>query len=193
MIGRGADGVLVDFEKSAVEMLICMGSVVERSADGSFHLIRKKSAVENIDLYKIGDRKKCWRDFRLIWFDLIRGGPAVEKIDRYGAGDKKECWRSSIVLKSIVDFDAYEIIFIYSFHYSLSYFSFVEFIFFNCALIFSRFRRDWWWSISFDDFDTIYFQLFRKRKDDPQRWNKNHDCWSYACMSWNSGDVRLIS
>ena len=42
--------------------------------------------------------------------------------------------------ESAVDFDAYEAIFIHSFHYSSSYFSFVKFIFFNCVLIFSRSR-----------------------------------------------------
>ena len=44
-------------------------------------------------------------------------------------------------MKPAVDFDAYEIIFIYSFHYSPSYFSLVKFIFFNCILIFSKLRR----------------------------------------------------
>ena len=105
----------------------------------------------NVDLYEIDDRKRCWRNLRLIWSDLIRGGPAVEKIGRYGADDKKKCWRSFIVLKSAVDFDAYAAISIHSLHYSSSYFSFVEFIFFNCVLIFSKFRREsmminfiWW-------------------------------------------------
>ena len=43
--------------------------------------------------------------------------------------------------ESTVDFDAYRVIFIHNFHYSSSYFSFVKFIFFNCVLIFSKFRR----------------------------------------------------
>ena len=59
MIERNADGVSVDLEKSAVEMLICMRSMVERSAGGDFHLIKKKSAVEKIDLYEADDRKRC--------------------------------------------------------------------------------------------------------------------------------------
>ena len=44
--------------------------------------------------------------------------------------------------ESTVDFDAYEAIFIHSFHYSSLYFSFVKFIFFNCVLIFSRPRKE---------------------------------------------------
>ena len=43
-----------------------------------------------------------------------------------------------------------------------------------------------------DDFNTIYLQLFKKRKDDSQQWNKNHNCWSYACMDWNSGPYKWI-
>ena len=44
-------------------------------------------------------------------------------------------------MKSAVNFDAYEAIFIHSFRYSFSYFSLVKFIFFNCVLIFSKPRR----------------------------------------------------
>ena len=55
--------------------------------------------------------------------------------------DKKKCWRSFIVLKSAIDFDAYEVIFIYSFYYNSSYSSFVKFIFFNYVLIFSKSRK----------------------------------------------------
>ena len=44
-------------------------------------------------------------------------------------------------MRSAVDFDAYEAIFIHSLHYSPSYFSLVGFIFFNCILIFFRPRR----------------------------------------------------
>ena len=137
--------------RPAVEMLVCMGPVVERSADEGPHLIRRGSVVEKIDLYEAGGRKGCWRSLRLIWSDLIRGGPAVEKVGRYGTDDKKECWRGPIVLKSAVDFDAYGAIFIHSSHYSPSYSSLVEFIFFNCVLIFLRLRRGpmminfiWW-------------------------------------------------
>ena len=63
-----------------------------------------------------------------------------------------------------VDFDAYEAISTHSPHYSPPYFSLVKFIFFNCVLIFLRLRGGRWWSISFDDFGTIYLQLSRKRK-----------------------------
>ena len=122
VVGRGAGEVPVDLGGPAIEMLICIEPMVGRGADGIF-----------------------------VWSDLIRsgGGPAVEKIDLYGAGDKKGCWRGPS--ESAVDFDAYGAIFIHSFHYSSPYFSFVEFIFFNCVLIFSRPRRGpmminfiWW-------------------------------------------------
>ena len=103
----------------------------------------------NVDLYEVGDRKKCWRDFRLIWSDQIRRGPAVEKIDLYEVDDRKECWQSPS--EPAVDFDAYEVIFTHNFHYSSSYFSLVRLIFFNCVLIFPRPRRGsmiinfiWW-------------------------------------------------
>ena len=36
MIERSAGEIFVDFEKSAIEMLICMKSMVERNADEIF-------------------------------------------------------------------------------------------------------------------------------------------------------------
>ena len=51
---------------------------------------------------------------------------------------RKGCWRNPIVLRPAVDFDAYGAISIHSPHYSPPYSSLVEFIFFNCVLIFPR-------------------------------------------------------
>ena len=66
MVGRGAGGVPVDLGGPAVEMLVCMGPVVERGAGGGPHLIRGGSAVEKVGLYGAGGRKGCWRGLRLI-------------------------------------------------------------------------------------------------------------------------------
>ena len=91
-------------KRSAVEILICMKSVIERSADGA-PFDQREPAVE------INDDKK-------------------EVIDKKKTFDRKKCWRNPIVLRSAVDFDAYKIIFTHSFHYSPPYFSLVKLIFF---------------------------------------------------------------
>ena len=111
--------------------------MVEINADEILVWFRRTSCW-NVDLYGIGDRKECWRDPRLIWLD--QKGPAIEKVGLYEPVIEKGAG-GALCTKPAVDFDACKAIFIHNLYYSPSYFSFVKFIFFNCVLIFSRFRK----------------------------------------------------
>ena len=116
MIKRSADKVLVDFGESVIEMLICIKSMIKRSADEIF----------------------VWSD--LIWSDQ-GGDQLLKKLICTKLMIKRNA-DETLRTESAVDFDAYETIFTHSLHYSPSYFSLVELIFFNCVLIFFRFWKD---------------------------------------------------
>ena len=94
----------------AIEMLVCMGPVVGRGAGGA-----------------------------PVWSDLIRsgGGQLLKRLACTGPVVGRGA-DGALRTEPAVDFDAYGAIFTHSSHYSPSYSSLVEFIFFNCILIFPR-------------------------------------------------------
>ena len=158
--------------------------MIKRNA-GEVFVDFEKINCWNVDLYEIDNRKECWRNF--VWSDQIRKKRSAVKmiiIIKKSINQKKmltKLYRT----ESAINFDAYRIIFTHSLSSVMFVFFIIVFWFFLDPEGLMIINFIWW-------FRYDLFHLTKKKLNGPKWWNRNHNCWSYACMSWNSNDVQLI-